>query len=320
MAGSTRKILKKRNNLRKAADENGQTPLHYAAHFGYHKIVKLLLECDKCAAYITDKEKMTPLLMAARQGHYLTMREIINHCPGKKYNCRRFAHQKDIHGNTPLQVLAASLPYFFFIRRFCDGDVVTVRKENLDSQKKDQIFQLLNEVGRGEVAGGAVRPLYKYTEDASDFDKAREARSVVAALIATVTFAAAFTLPGGYKSDPSSDNQGTAILSHNSAFKAFVIVDAIAMVSSLLAITFNYQSALLIVKARKRSLAVYSHNLMMMFSDLGEASLVVAFVTGLYAVLKSSFALAVTTCTVILGFYIGFRFFFALLLLMAGGL
>jgi hypothetical protein len=37
--------------------------------------------------------------------------------------------------------------------------------------------------------------------------KARESHLVVVALIATVTFAAAFTLPGCYKSD-----QGTTIL------------------------------------------------------------------------------------------------------------
>ncbi|XP_021290968.1 protein ACCELERATED CELL DEATH 6-like [Herrania umbratica] len=328
---STREILRKRKNLTKAADENGQTPLHYAAHFGYHRIVKLLLECDESAAYIADKEKMTPLLLRARQGYYVIVMEIINHCPGcceivdKKgwnfchfaavssliihlydmflpannlYSCRRFLDEEDIHGNTPLQVLAASRELSTFIVHTIKDDVVTTSKENLDSKKKEQISQLLNEVGTGEVAGSAVNPLRHNTIDLKGFDKAREARSVVAALIATVTFAAAIALPGGYKSD-----QGTAILSHNTAFKVFVIADAIAMVFSLLAINFNYLSATPIIVATRRRYGAFQFSLMAIFGLLGEVALVVAFVASLYAVLKSSLILAISACTVILGFY-----------------
>ncbi|XP_017974606.1 PREDICTED: protein ACCELERATED CELL DEATH 6 [Theobroma cacao] len=328
---STGEILKKRKNLRKAADENGQTPLHYAAHFGYDRIVKLLLEWPLSAAYIIDKEKMTPLLMAARQGSYRTMREIINHCPGcceivdkkgwnfchfaavslfiidlckmflpanKLYSCRRFLDEEDIHGNTPLQVLAASRDLSFWIGHTFKDDVVTVSKENLDSKKKEQISQLLNEVSRGEVAGVAVCPLLHNSIDLERFDKAREARSFVAGLIATVTFAAAITLPGGYYSD-----QGTAILSHNTAFKVFVIADAIAMVFSLLAINLNYLSALPIAVAKRRLSGAFPFSLMSLFSILSEVALVIAFVASLYAVLKSSLTPAISACTITPGFY-----------------
>ncbi|KAK6265708.1 hypothetical protein QUC31_016545 [Theobroma cacao] len=323
---STGEILKKRKNLRKAADENGQTPLHYAAHFGYDRIVKLLLE-----SYIIDKEQMTPLLMAARQGSYRTMREIINHCPGcceivdkkgwnfchfaavslfiidlckmflpanKLYSCRRFLDEEDIHGNTPLQVLAASRDLSYWIGHTFKDDVVTVSKENLDSKKKEQISQLLNEVSRGEVAGVAVCPLLHNSIDLERFDKAREARSFVAGLIATVTFAAAITLPGGYYSD-----QGTAILSHNTAFKVFVIADAIAMVFSLLAINLNYLSALPIAVAKRRLSGAFPFSLMSLFSILSEVALVIAFVASLYAVLKSSLTPAISACTITPGFY-----------------
>ena len=53
----------------------------------------------------------------------------------------------------------------------------------------------------------------------------------MAALIATVTFAAGFTLPGGY-----NVNEGTATLAKKSAFKAFVVMDTLAMVLSVSAI------------------------------------------------------------------------------------
>jgi len=44
-----------------------------------------------------------------------------------------------------------------------------------------------------------------------------EARVLVAALVVTVTFAAAFTMPGGYRNE-----KGTAVLLKNAAFAFFV--------------------------------------------------------------------------------------------------
>jgi Domain of unknown function len=55
--------------------------------------------------------------------------------------------------------------------------------------------------------------------------------SLVAALLATITFAAAFTLPGGYSSDP--DNAGLPVFARKAAFQVFLVSDTIAMCSSL---------------------------------------------------------------------------------------
>ncbi|KAL5981392.1 hypothetical protein ACLOJK_015447 [Asimina triloba] len=60
---------------------------------------------------------------------------------------------------------------------------------------------------------------------------------VIASLIATVSFAAAFTLPGGYRSS-SEPNPGTAVLSSKPAFKAFVLLDTLAMFFATFAIFF----------------------------------------------------------------------------------
>ncbi|OEL35326.1 hypothetical protein BAE44_0003655 [Dichanthelium oligosanthes] len=55
--------------------------------------------------------------------------------------------------------------------------------------------------------------------------------SLVAILIATITFAAAFTLPGEYSSDAGSE--GLSILARKDAFQAFLVFDTLAMCSSL---------------------------------------------------------------------------------------
>lgn len=61
---------------------------------------------------------------------------------------------------------------------------------------------------------------------------------VVATLIVTITFAAGFTLPGGFDSNPGP-NQGMAILIRKAAFKVFVYMDTIAFVCST-GVVFSY--------------------------------------------------------------------------------
>ncbi|KAE8695469.1 hypothetical protein F3Y22_tig00110705pilonHSYRG00021 [Hibiscus syriacus] len=137
------------------------------------------------------------------------------------------------------------------------------------------------------------------------FDKVREARAVVAGLIAAVAFAAGLTLPGGYKSDESDQDRGSAILSHESAFRAFIIADSVAMISALLAIKLNYRSADPAVTRVRKAYKLSSFNLVNLFGHLAEAASVVAFITGLYAVLKPALTLAIATCIIILCFFIG---------------
>uniref|UniRef100_A0A0D3HK66 PGG domain-containing protein n=2 Tax=Oryza TaxID=4527 RepID=A0A0D3HK66_9ORYZ len=55
--------------------------------------------------------------------------------------------------------------------------------------------------------------------------------SLVAILMATITFAAAFTLPGGYSND--SGSEGLPVMARKLAFQAFLVSDTVAMCSSL---------------------------------------------------------------------------------------
>ncbi|KAI3966838.1 hypothetical protein MKW92_011550 [Papaver armeniacum] len=55
---------------------------------------------------------------------------------------------------------------------------------------------------------------------------------VVAALIATVAFAAAFTVPGGNISDSNNTKSGTPILLGEASLTTFVVADAVALFSS----------------------------------------------------------------------------------------
>ena len=77
---------------------------------------------------------------------------------------------------------------------------------NLHNQAKDEVTKLSKK---------DIKPLTQtYTGNTS----------LVAILIATITFAAAFTLPGGYSTD--AGNEGLPIMARKIAFQAFVCIIA----------------------------------------------------------------------------------------------
>lgn len=100
--------------------------------------------------------------------------------------------------------------------------------------------------------------------------------AIIAVLIATVTFAAAFTLPGGYKNNPGPD-AGTAILSGTAAFKAFLISDTLAMASSISVAIILIHSGSLDHDVRLRSLMTA-----MKLLWVAAGGMSVAFATGIY--------------------------------------
>lgn len=114
--------------------------------------------------------------------------------------------------------------------------------------------------------------------------------SLVAILIATVTFAAAFTLPGGYSS--SSGSEGLPIMSRKFAFQAFLVSDTLAMLSSL-AVAF------ICILARWEDLEflLYYRSFTRQLMWFAYMATTTAFATGLYTVLAPRLTwLAVGIC------------------------
>ncbi|RVW58929.1 Ankyrin repeat-containing protein ITN1 [Vitis vinifera] len=126
----------------------------------------------------------------------------------------------------------------------------------------------------------------------SSVKKASETPLIVATLTATVTFAAGFTLPGGY-----SDTDGMAILTKKASFKAFVVSDTIALTFSVSAVFIFFSMAVqhaLFYDLNMRTwlrLFFYASHLTL----FGMGAMVVAFTTGLYAVLPQSFGFPILT-------------------------
>ncbi|XP_022760880.1 protein ACCELERATED CELL DEATH 6-like [Durio zibethinus] len=302
--GATRIILKKKRNLTRETDENGQTPLHYAAHLDdnpsygsearpWTNSKKDYFSCPDCCEKV-DKRGWNLLHFVAVRHSPLELKLFLEGELGTAYpSIKNLRDEKDARGITPPQVYLASLPGF-------DRRVRLPFSKNKPSRKqREQIVKLLEDITNEEVAEAPVRRIPIQNEWES-LEKAREAHLVVAALIATVTFAAAITVPGGYKSEKGPD-QGTPFLIHNTAFQAFVITDALAFIFSLFAIAIHFGMWFPFIPYQYRRTLSFR----VATTCLGYAllALVIAFCTGTYAVLQPSPRLAIASCCIGVSIY-----------------
>ncbi|KAK8490735.1 hypothetical protein V6N11_034953 [Hibiscus sabdariffa] len=109
---------------------------------------------------------------------------------------------------------------------------------------------------------------------------------LVTTLIATVSFAAGFTMPGGYKSD--GIEQGMAILSRKTAFRVFVIANALAFCFSTTSMFLHYCKSFV----EKLDVHAFYTYLTTLLTSYGITAMVIAFVSGTYAVLADAPGLA----------------------------
>ena len=127
----------------------------------------------------------------------------------------------------------------------------------------------------------------KYLKDVSN------THLLVATLIATVTFAACFSLPGGYNQD--EPNKGKSVFSTKVAFKAFVITDGIAFHCSTAAVFLHFFASLEQSYHLRRRFIKFAA-LLTYISLLGMA---IAFTSGIFVVLPDSSP--TSTTSIVLG-------------------
>ncbi|XP_058211193.1 ankyrin repeat-containing protein At5g02620-like [Rhododendron vialii] len=117
--------------------------------------------------------------------------------------------------------------------------------------------------------------------------------ALIAALIATLTFAAAFTMPGGYDSSP--DNLvGVATLANKAALKVFVVSDTLAMCCSVV-------SLFLLLRAMQVELEVTFSltNTSVGLVIIALYATLVAFISGVFAVIApKALSVAIVVCII----------------------
>lgn len=122
-----------------------------------------------------------------------------------------------------------------------------------------------------------VNPYLKttYIQSRTNLDEMRNTLSVVAALLATITFAAGFTLPGGLNS-----STGYGMLATKVPFLVFLLADAYAMCASMLVLFCLIWS---MISDRDMSYFLVDRSVLILMQSL--YGTLVAFMTGIYAVI-----------------------------------
>ncbi|KAK0603001.1 hypothetical protein LWI29_000375 [Acer saccharum] len=180
---------------------------------------------------------------------------------------------------------------------------IVIKNDNI-GEGKDEGNSVISKSKDGEVGDEGNRMSSKSNGGKGEersmvnfIEKARQNELVASTLIATITFAAGFTVPGGFVADKGPD-QGDAILSRNTAFRAFVILNTMSMILSSLAV-FNRLSI--------GSASIHHQDLRKLVKNtiFGQGliissmvAMIGAFVSGTCAVLRNDKSLAISACVV----------------------
>ncbi|CAL8171528.1 unnamed protein product [Prunus armeniaca] len=232
-------------------EANKKTALHIAASKGHVNVMEQLIShCPDCCE-VVDQRRRNALHYALEKHKPLIIEFVL-----KDTWLRNVVllNAKDVDGNTPLHLLNAPLnPWIPFIDN-ARVDKMAFNKENLNAldvikandDLKDMIF-VANDLKRNGASSchrilsendndGQKLKENKGDEDTETNKNTRDSHLIVATLVATVTFAACVTVPGGYYQASDQGNAmsnvskqsngptpGYAVLTNDTAFQFFFV-------------------------------------------------------------------------------------------------
>lgn len=235
------------------ADQKGLFPVHTAASMDRIQVITEILKHCPDSDELVDGKGWSFLHVAVMNHSQQVVRYVL-----QVPILEKLLNYQDSEGNTPLHLactLGAKDTVFDLVK---DGRVDSGVMNNEGCTPLDLSFYLYNPIGPTQMRQTSSSLIFRclldtgaiFSPKRSDLQKRNvhdlenetimisvsKTLAVQSILIATVTFTAGFTVPGGYSSSSSSSDddiqEGTAILSNKFCFKVFLISNALAMVCS----------------------------------------------------------------------------------------
>lgn len=234
-------------------DNEGYLPIHIACMMDDHvRIVQELLQQWPDPVEFQARGGENILHVSARYGCISTVKYIL-----KSPEFDHLINVRNFDGNTPLHLAALHWQPSILLLLARDErvdlkllnngnmtalDVVEEDMKETDAPLRKKITRIIlasagtPRSGELAICRGISQSLGKEMKP-PELDRLKQeanTRMVVAALVAGMTFASGFSVPGGYNgSDPDA---GIAVLLHKAMYSAFVICNSIAMYSSIIAL------------------------------------------------------------------------------------
>ncbi|CAN6199230.1 unnamed protein product [Urochloa humidicola] len=295
-----------------SSDSNGLFPVHIAAKMGYGQLIyELCRFCSDCDELL-DSGGRNFLHVAIEHKKW----KVVWRFSGTA-ELVRMANVMDSEGNTPLHLAVKNsdqmivsllmatkgvLPNIVNNQGLTALDLaVLATDKGISYTLNPQVIILrclawtgavlsprrldhfIDEFGIGKTSGNELK---KFTNIAQNL-------IVGSVLVSTVTFAAVFTLPGGYISD-GHPHAGAPILSHRYTFKAFVMANTLAFVGSTLSTIWLTYAGSEHVHPLLRAIYML---LSVISMEQATRSMVIGFALGAYVVLSPvSERIAIVVC------------------------
>ncbi|KAL5209312.1 hypothetical protein ABZP36_004935 [Zizania latifolia] len=245
-------------------DKKGQTALHMAAKGTRLDLVDALLAAEPTLLNLADTKGNTALHIAARKARNPIIKRLLE-LPDTDLKAINRSRETALDtaekmGNTEAAAVLAEhgVPSARAISPTGGGNNTARELKQQVSDIKHEVHSQLEQTRQTRVRmQGIAKRINKLHEEG--LNNAINSTTVVAVLIATVAFAAIFTVPGEYvDSDSLSPGQelGEANISHETAFIIFFVFDAVALFISLAVVVVQTSVVVIERKAKKQMMAV----------------------------------------------------------------
>ncbi|KAE9457624.1 hypothetical protein C3L33_10466, partial [Rhododendron williamsianum] len=276
-----RKLLQYCPDWRELLTNEGENILHVAARYGKSNVIDYILKTPEHEKLLNERDDSgnTPLHLAAINWNPKVVSsltwdkrinlELVNGRGMTALDAAEDRMDMMVSGYIP-QVITTSRCYSFcFLEIVQRLTWMALKSAGAPNRKCSQVPKLITQTSLG------------YQQPNMENYKDRiNTLLLVATLVATVTYAAGFTMPGGYNN--SNPNQGMATMLNKSKFQIFVICDTIAMFSSMIVAV-----SLIWAQLGDLNLILTSLRLALPLLGLALSMMSLAFMAGVYLVVST---------------------------------
>ncbi|XLR40943.1 hypothetical protein S83_025603 [Arachis hypogaea] len=223
-------------------DNKGNTPLHIASRKGRAQIVKKLLEQKETNKKVVNRSGETALDTAEKMGNHDVKNILLEH---GVVNANALVKSQGITATTTATATNATTS-------------ARELKQTVSDIKHEVHNQLEHTRQTRKRVQGIAKRINKMHQEG--LNNAINSTTVVAVLIATVAFAAIFTVPGQFVDDPNDVPEGSTLgeanIAPQGAFLIFFVFDSIALFISLAVVVVQTSVVVIESKAKKQMMAI----------------------------------------------------------------